>query len=442
MDLVLLKCAKCRAKIGRLPNLWTQIGRKYITQAGDARDGHPSPSLRVEAAGSVRGQIIFRMSSVTLKSDSDQRRAAQLKIRNILKLRSPSAATATAAPQLQEESPSRAGFTISVEKAGSAPGNPGLEFAQMQTDLEAQKREIQRIGATGFQVVSSFETNVARFEQQMKRMSLSIESVRDDQQAGRKDLSTLRARVSELQRQQQPPHQRASSPGLTVQSSGPDVARLEAQMKAVEKSVGELRQGYQRARSEAAGLRDELRQAQHQLQQVRDDNAALRSDVREAYELAKEGVDTSRLHAAEAASLRREMQQLRADLASGGLQAPPPPPMDDSYSASFFQTHSHELDILASNISKIGHRASQIESLQMEFQLFRSRIQRLEAKSGSCTPVRSDHGSAFGGELQHGTSLQRFQYPGSRVGSSTHPLFAAGASCPDPGAASGEGFIS
>ena len=41
---------------------------------------------------------------------------------------------------------------------------------------------------------------------------------------------------------------------------------------------------------------------------------------------------------------------------------------------------AHELDILTSNISKIGNRASQIESLQMEFELFKTRLQRLEAR--------------------------------------------------------------
>lgn len=40
---------------------------------------------------------------------------------------------------------------------------------------------------------------------------------------------------------------------------------------------------------------------------------------------------------------------------------------------------SEELDILTSNIKKIGHRASQVETLKMEFQLLKGRVQRMES---------------------------------------------------------------
>lgn len=38
-----------------------------------------------------------------------------------------------------------------------------------------------------------------------------------------------------------------------------------------------------------------------------------------------------------------------------------------------------ELDILTSNIAKIGNRASQVETLQMEFEILKGRVKRLEA---------------------------------------------------------------
>ncbi|KAK1541903.1 hypothetical protein CPAR01_05290 [Colletotrichum paranaense] len=49
-----------------------------------------------------------------------------------------------------------------------------------------------------------------------------------------------------------------------------------------------------------------------------------------------------------------------------------------------------ELDILTSNMTKIEARASQVETLQMEFDLFKSRIQRLEASAEHLSQPREE----------------------------------------------------
>lgn len=51
MDLVVCKCAGCDAKLGRLVNLWTQIGKKYLTPATRASD---DGQFRVSTSGAVR----------------------------------------------------------------------------------------------------------------------------------------------------------------------------------------------------------------------------------------------------------------------------------------------------------------------------------------------------------------------------------------------------
>ena len=51
MDLITCKCANCDAKLGRLANLWTQIGKKYLTPAAQLED---DGQFRVSTSGSVR----------------------------------------------------------------------------------------------------------------------------------------------------------------------------------------------------------------------------------------------------------------------------------------------------------------------------------------------------------------------------------------------------
>lgn len=51
LDLVAVKCAKCDAPLGTVANLWTQIGKKYLTPASaPAADA----GLRVATSGAVR----------------------------------------------------------------------------------------------------------------------------------------------------------------------------------------------------------------------------------------------------------------------------------------------------------------------------------------------------------------------------------------------------
>lgn len=52
MDLVAVRCAKCDSKLGNLANLWTQIGKKYITPAAHAEE--KADADKISATGAVR----------------------------------------------------------------------------------------------------------------------------------------------------------------------------------------------------------------------------------------------------------------------------------------------------------------------------------------------------------------------------------------------------
>lgn len=52
MDLVAVRCAKCDSRLGNLANLWTQIGKKYITPVAHAEE--KADADKISATGAVR----------------------------------------------------------------------------------------------------------------------------------------------------------------------------------------------------------------------------------------------------------------------------------------------------------------------------------------------------------------------------------------------------
>ncbi|KAL7944765.1 hypothetical protein V8C42DRAFT_353587 [Trichoderma barbatum] len=398
MDLVAVRCAKCDSKLGNLVNLWTQIGKKYITPVAYVED--KGDADKITATGAIRigdadtlvegwGQTIFRLSSITLKLATDLRRKAEPKIQRVLQLRGQSATA--------QEKPSSVNGKATIQTEPS-PSRDRFDIMQIQADLEAQQDEIQRIGAAGFQVMSTFDSTVARFEKQMRQLSDTVTSVRKDGEGQQADIKSLKSQMSDAKK-----------------NGGNDavIARLDQQLQTTDRVVTELRQIIQKSKTETTSLRSELTAAQKEITEVKKANARLKQAADEAKQVAQEGIATSKLYASEVASLRREITQLRSELAQENTHHTS---MDEDPSIS-----SHQLDILASNISKIGNRASQVESLQMEFDLFRTRIQRLEARmaSGTPNPNRMDVRASLGeyasaaeqGGQSHYTSTTRQKRP-------------------------------
>ncbi|KAM0254767.1 hypothetical protein ACHAQJ_006424 [Trichoderma viride] len=365
MDLVAVRCAKCDSKLGNLVNLWTQIGKKYITPVAYAEE--KGDADKIAATGAVRigdadtlvegcGQIIFRITSIGLKLATDLRRKAEPKIQRVLQLRGQSAAV--------QEKPLPVNGKATPPQNESSPSRDRFDIMQIQADLEVQQDEIQRIGAAGFQVMSNFDSTVVRLEKQMRQLSESVASVRKDGEGQQADIKSLKTQMSDAKWNGQ---------------NDAVVARLDQQLQTTDRVVTELRQMIQKSKSETTSLRSELTAAQKEIVEVKKANARLKKDADEAKQVAQEGIATSKLYASEVSSLRREITQLRSELAQENDHHHSSVDEDPSIS-------SHQLDILASNISKIGNRASQVESLQMEFDLFRTRIQRLETRIVSGTP--------------------------------------------------------
>ena len=218
------------------------------------------------------------------------------------------------------------------------------DLLQLQGDLKAQREDIQRIDSNGFKIVAALDTRVNRFEEQVTKFKDSLVNFRSDVAGTQEDLASLKVDVSQVKRE--------------IQNKAP-IAGLEKRLESTNSSLENIRQDVsaleERLDQELSGVKSEL-------QRQKKDIDALKTDVR--------GRASARDHAKDMAALRTEMLQMRRQ-------------MDEMRSKTVERAAApfpaKELDILASNIAKIGARASQVETLQMEFDILKGRIERSEA---------------------------------------------------------------
>ncbi|PHH69240.1 hypothetical protein CDD82_7900 [Ophiocordyceps australis] len=361
MDLVSCSCVECDALLGRVANLWTQIGKKYmvhnqatetvfcVATAGSIRQGDAGTlvggcqlqdaqcqkcdaSLGQKCLQSPRnhvladGQIIFRIASLVLRPATDLRRKAEPNMTRLLKLK--------------------------AEPQADPSCNSHVDLLHLEQQLESQRHDIARLGASAVHLVANFDTAIARVEGQVRQLDQSVDTLRADATALRNDLRLVTSDVNQV---------RWDCP------TNSHVTRLDQQLQTTDRVVTELRQALNTSKSDMDTLRDQLAATQKELRQANDESRRLKDGL----DQMEDAVHQSKDCASDVSMLRREVQQLRAELAQERAHQShsTPPPFS-----------SHELNVLSSTISKIGNRASQIESLQMEFELFKSRVQRIEAR--------------------------------------------------------------
>jgi archaellum component FlaC len=218
------------------------------------------------------------------------------------------------------------------------------DLLQIQSSLKAQREDIKRIDSNGFKIVSALDTKVVRVEEQVGKLKDSLGSFRSDIAGTQEDLASLKAEVGEVKR--------------AAQNKGP-LAGLEKRLASTDKFLQDVQRDVG-ALEEKLG--QELSGVNVELQRQKKDIDGLKADIR--------GRTSARDHAKDMAALRTEMLQMRRQ-------------MDEMRSKTVERVGApfpaKELDILASNIAKIGARASQVETLQMEFEILKGRIERSEA---------------------------------------------------------------
>lgn len=275
-----------------------------------------------------RNQLLFRITTVLPLSHADGREV-DLVVKRYLKLRETSRAST--------EKPLNG---ASAGPYDDPPGAGAAELSLLQAQLEAQRTDIERIDSAGFKVISGLDDAVSRVEGDLGKMRDTLSELRQELRGNHDDMASLKTEIKDVKKQSQ---------DRTV------VKRLEEQLNSAHETLDTLRH---ELNDLAAKFENELHGVKASLRQNT-------KDVEDIKSLVRDRVST-RDHAKDMASVRGELAQLRKQMEESRLKPPEPFP-------------SRELDILTSNIAKIGNRASQVESLQMEFEIFKGRVERMEA---------------------------------------------------------------
>lgn len=227
-------------------------------------------------------------------------------------------------------------------EASTAAG--AAELSLLHAELEAQRGDIERIDSAGFKVISGLDDAVHRVEGDLVKMRDTLSVLRQELRGSHEDMASLKSEIKEVKKEAQ---------DRTL------VTRLQEQISSTTGTVDTMRQGINDLATRFEQELDSVKAGQRQNTKAIDDIKSLVKDRVSA-----------RDHAKDMAALRAELTQLRKQMDESRPQPPGPFP-------------SRELDILTSNISKIGNRANQVESLQMEFEIFKGRLERMEAAAAT-----------------------------------------------------------
>ncbi|KAF4822771.1 hypothetical protein CGCSCA5_v002243 [Colletotrichum siamense] len=386
MDTVQCRCKNCQANLAKFANLWTQIGKSYFSPVLEAkgdvktvdvepiRKGEPQTlvaecELKDIACAKCQQVIgikclsspvnhVFDDSQILLRQNSvlflDRKsNPSELRVRRTLDLR------------LSEAS--RPGY---CHDSGLSDGHASIaseyiDLLDIQADLETQREDIERIDTAGYQVVSQFNDTITRIDREVKKLNGAMMNLRRDIDNHAADMFTVKKDVASMR-------QSLRQDSLT--------SPLHSKLKTASAAVAEMGKLCQDAKVETEKLNQEVHTTKHQLQQLEIASSNLRQELASARKATKDALGIAKDTAKETANLRMELAKLKESLETHHRKHDPKP--------EFLMPR--ELDILASNITKIGNRANQVESLQMELDLFKSRVQRLEASVETSTRGRDD----------------------------------------------------
>lgn len=241
---------------------------------------------------------------------------------------------------------------------GFTPAFPGaVELQQFQIDLHNQREDIKRIDTNGFRIVSALDKRADRIDGEVIRLKGTVGGVHRGVGDLQRELGSIKGEIGKV---------RASAQDTSA------LVKLDTRLTAASNTLGEVGQQVtalnNQLQEEIGGLKSELRRQQQDIED-------LRSEVRDGVTAADYARDMADLRT-EIAHLRQELDETRAH-GIGRVETAFTP---------------RELEVLTSNIAKIGNRASQVETLQMELEILKGRVERGEASrqtAGNRRPSRT-----------------------------------------------------
>ncbi|KAI0433667.1 hypothetical protein F5Y09DRAFT_350962 [Xylaria sp. FL1042] len=390
METVSIFCSRCDHRFGALLNLWTQIGKGYISpivQAEIPLDISPGGAIQDGEKGTIvdncrvqglvctqcgstlgskclssainhvlhEGSLILRASSIQIK-DPNSHVTIKPIIQRVLSLKNP--------PVRDSEDNSHSStFSQGYSYKQAANDNPRLNH--ILNEIDAQGEKLEQIDTAGYQIVASFNQSVQHMNETIRNLQNDMTGMTgklSDNSAKTRSLTdeilSTKTEIEDIKRALQP---------LTTQG------HLEREPYSIKKAVIEANASlrvefddtWEKHQQKLSLLGSELENIERSL-------IGLRTLLEGVNITANAASSATSTNTEEIAALRTELEQLRQELARER------PYRSSSTNLAFTP---HEIDILTRNITKIGQKAGQVESLQMEFELLKGRLQRMEAQA-------------------------------------------------------------
>jgi hypothetical protein len=193
-----------------------------------------------------------------------------------------------------------------------------------------------------------------------------------------------------------------------------DLKKAEHDIKMLREELASLRQ--ESTRSEDKQGKD-LKKTQDELNTLRKDMRSHQGNETAEYKkVAKDSTSATKEYARELAATRLEIKQLKQDVAeqTRATAAAAAAAQHNHTTAGTSAFSAKELDILTNNITLINKKASQVEPLEMEVQLLKTRVQRVEVAAASASASASAGVAAAAS--QELLQLQQDQYQHQQAG--------------------------
>ncbi|KAI3334768.1 hypothetical protein F4824DRAFT_490052 [Ustulina deusta] len=390
METVSIFCSGCDHRLGALLNLWTQIGKGYLSpvvQAEVALDISPEGAIQHGEKGTIvddcrvqglacpqcravlgskclssavnhvlpEGSLFLRTSSIQIMDPNGHVTTKPI-IQRVLSLKN---------QPIRDSKDDDQGTTFLEDDNREQAANENPRLGHILKKIDAQGVKLEQLDTAGYRIVASFNQSVQHMDEAIKSLKNDMAQVTgglsDNTTKTRRltdDILSTKTEIKEIQRALLP---------LTAQSN------LEREPFSVRNTIVEANASL---RVEFSGTWEKYHQKLNllgsELENIQQDQKGFQTLLEGAQITAKAALSASDANMEEIVALKTELEHLRQELA-----------LERSYKSSSINPvfASHEIDILTSNITKIGHRASQVESLQMEFELLKGRVQRLEAQS-------------------------------------------------------------
>ncbi|KAM0330054.1 hypothetical protein ACHAQA_004225 [Verticillium albo-atrum] len=388
MEQIHCQCVSCDTLLAIFVNVWTQIGKGYcspvvdaeygdnLTVQGSKRDGEPGTlvaacvlqDLCCLHCGANVGhkcltapvnhalhdnQLLLRLSDVRMLNGEGSE-DVELQIHRTLKLKDSSRHAADPGPS-SDATPNGHRFSESRAPSGSAPAGT---LERMQLDLDTAREEIERLDTAAWTVVSSFESSVARLDKEMQKLNNTMRDLRRDIESSHDEVPRLKSGLAEVR-------------AMVEDKSA--LRGLEEQLETTNAAVAIVRRLASDAKTGHDELQSELQSTKRDLRKVQSEASDLRKDMGVAKKAAKDAVAATEAYAKDFAALRAEVLSMGDAMVQDRARRSEMKPANAIYP-------TRELEIITTNIATISGQAGQVGSLRMEVDLFKPRMERLEAR--------------------------------------------------------------